>query len=203
MRWRPVAFGNTNSSLTDKDGHFPSTSAQVAQQAQRADIAREMRAQIDEALGSGVKVTHLDSHMWAVGRAAPGEYLKLGRAYGLPLLIDRQVLPIETEPSAVLIDRILGLEAGVPQSEWLKAYENILQPLPPGTYELIVHLAYADEEITTATSDHADWGAQWRQNDFEMVEGTAFQKLLRDQGFVLVSWRELARALPSDWKQPN
>ena len=34
----------------------------------------------------------------------------------------------------------------------------MLAPLPPGVYQLIVHLAYDDEEMRGATFDHPDWG---------------------------------------------
>src|SRR5260370_651452 len=47
-----------------------------------------------------------------------------------------------------------------------------------------------------ATHDHPDWGAEWRQNDFDLVRSPEFQKFLRDQGFTLVAWRDLAKALP-------
>ncbi len=32
-------------------------------------------------------------------------------------------------------------------------------PLPPGVYQLIVHLAWDDEEMRGATWDHPNWGA--------------------------------------------
>jgi len=172
----------------------------VKQQAQAPDVVHEMRAQIDTARASGVSITHLDTHMWAVARATPAEYLKLGRSYGVPVLMDHHALPIEIEPNAVLIDQILGLQAAVPVDQWLKAYEDILKPLPAGTYELIVHLAYADNEMQASTYDRPNWGAQWRENELNMVKSQDFQRFLKDQGFVLVSWRELAKALPATWK---
>ncbi len=200
VRWRPVAFGSTGSSLTDKDGYLPWTSEQVIPQVQLADVDREMRAQIDAARAAGVNVTHLDTHMAAVARAKPSEYVQLGRAYGVPVLTERGALPPDVDPAGMLIDRVLGLQSAVPMDQWLNAYESILRPLPPGTYQLIVHLAYADEEMRAATYDHPDWGAQWRQNDFDMVKSPAFQAFLKDQRFILVSWRDLAKALPVDWK---
>jgi hypothetical protein len=160
VRWPPVAFGSTGSRLTDKEGYLPATSPEVAQHAQPADIGRELRAQIDAALSSGVTLTHLDSHMWAVGRAARDEYLQLGRWYGLAVLMDHEALQLQVDPAAVLIDRILALQAGVPAAQWLSTYEEIPRPLPPGTYQPIVHLAYADDEMRAATYDHPNWGAQ-------------------------------------------
>jgi len=45
-----------------------------------------------------------------------------------------------------------------------------------------------------ATWDHPDWGAAWRQSDLGLVSSQAFRDFLRDEGFVLVGWRDLARA---------
>ncbi len=146
--------------------------------------------------------THFDTHMFAVSTKPPlgVEYVKLGRAYGIPLLLDHHELQMGVPPAAVLIDRILFLEPGVTADQWLNAYENILRQVPPGTYELIVHLAYADDEMRAATYDQPNWGAQWRQNDLDTVKNAEFQKFIKDQGFILVSWRELAKAMPRDWK---
>ncbi|SRR5882672_4446886 len=202
VRWRPVSFGSNGSSLTDKDGYMPLTGAEVGKLAQAPDTEREMRAQIETARVAGVKFTHFDTHMFAVSTKAQigDQYVKLGRAYGVPLLLDHHELQMEVSPVTVLIDRILFLEPGVAADRWLEAYENILRQVPPGTYELIVHLAYADDEMQAATYDQPNWGAQWRQNDFDTVKNPEFQKFLKDQGFILVSWRDLAKALPSDWK---
>ncbi len=202
VRWRPLAFGNSGSSLTDKDGYLPLTTALVTPQAQLPDIEHEMRAQIDAALATGISITHLDSHMFAIARTSPLTYVKLGQSYGLPVLMDHREVSLEVnvDPAAVLIDRILALQAAVPANQWRKTYEELLLPLPPGSYELIVHVAYADEEMSAATYDHPDWGAQWRQNDFDMLKSPDFQKFLKDQGFILVSWRDLAKALPANWK---
>ena len=50
-----------------------------------------------------------------------------------------------------LIDRVLSIEPGVPASGWLAAYQKMLEPLPPGAYQVIVHLAYDDDEMRGAT----------------------------------------------------
>jgi len=61
-------------------------------------------------------------------------------------------------------------------------------------YELIVHLAHDDDEMRGATSDHPDWGAAWRQSDFDLVRSDRFRDFLKSQGFVPVKWGDLARA---------
>ena len=74
------------------------------------------------------------------------------------------------------------------------AYEKMLAPLTPGVYQLIVHLGYDDDEMRGATFDHPDWGAAWRQNDLELVKSARFREFLRQQKFVLVGWKDLAKA---------
>lgn len=97
VHWRPLSFGATGSSLTDKNGFLPGTTAQVGRQAQVPDIVHEMRAQIDSALALGVNLSHLDAHMWAAARATPAEYLKLGRSYGLPVVMGSSAVRIDAE----------------------------------------------------------------------------------------------------------
>jgi hypothetical protein len=122
-------------------------------------------------------------------------YLGLGQSYRLPLLLDSRAEALA--PGSVLISELLQMNRGTPKAQWLDAYKKMLAPLPSGSYQLIVHLAYNDEEMQGATADHPDWGAEWRQNDFDLVRGAEFQKFLKDQGFVLVTWRDLAKALPA------
>jgi YdjC-like protein len=93
----------------------------------------------------------------------------------------------------VVLDGVLELQPGVPKSEWQATYRKLLAALPPGAYQLIVHLAYDDEEMRGATFDHPDWGAAWRQNDFDMLRDPEFQKFLKEQKFILVSWKDLGK----------
>jgi len=34
-----------------------------------------------------------------------------------------------------------------------------------------------------------------------MVKSPEFQKFLKDQGFILVKWKDLAKALPKDYRK--
>jgi hypothetical protein len=111
------------------------------------------------------------------------------------------MLPRDDHPEGVslserdlALDAVLGIEPGVPAQGWAEAYEKMLAPLKPGVYQLIIHLAYDDDEMRGATWDHPDYGSAWRQRDLELVRSARFKQFLKDQGFVLVSWRDLARA---------
>jgi predicted glycoside hydrolase/deacetylase ChbG (UPF0249 family) len=198
-RWGPVSAQGKGSSLLDEEGYLPLTTEYVAAHAKMSDVETETRAQVEKAKAAGIRLSHLDTHMGAIVSTLDlfKVYLTLGQVYKLPLLLDDRVkgssLPVA--PGSLLLNSILQMRPGTPKSQWLDAYKKMLAQLPPGSYQLIVHLGYNDEEMQGATADHPDWGAEWRQNDLELVRSAAFQKFLRDQGFILVSWKDLGKAL--------
>ncbi|HXT21757.1 MAG TPA: polysaccharide deacetylase family protein, partial [Thermoanaerobaculia bacterium] len=198
-RWRPVSPVDAVPSLLDEQGYLPLVEESVVARASPAEVERELRAQVDRARAAGIRVSHLDSHMATLFRSPAlfDVYLRVGSSYGLPQLLERE--GARNSPTAVaredaLLDRVVSINPGVPREGWLAAYRELLAPLPPGVYQLIVHLAYDDEEMRGATWDHPDWGAAWRQNDLDLVKSEAFRQFLREQGFVLVSWRDLGKA---------
>jgi predicted glycoside hydrolase/deacetylase ChbG (UPF0249 family) len=199
-RWGPVGPVDAVASLLDKDGYLPLEETEVVAHAKPDQVERELRAQIDRARSAGIRLTHLDSHMATLFRspALLNVYLRLGPAYNLPLLLERTGADRSAWAGAqadALVDRVISLEApGAPMAEWPAAYEKLLTPLPPGVYELIVHLAYDDDEMRGATWDHPNWGAAWRQADFDLVKSQRFRDFLRAQGFTLVKWKDLGRA---------
>jgi predicted glycoside hydrolase/deacetylase ChbG (UPF0249 family) len=197
LRWGPVSAQPKGSSLLDPDGYLPLTTDYVASHAKISDVETETHAQIDKARAAGINLTHLDTHMGAIVTTPDliKAYLGLGQAYKLPLLLDNRAEAVAA-PGSVLLNEILEMRPGTPKSQWLDAYKKMLAPLSPGSYQLIVHLAYNDDEMQGATYDHPDWGAEWRQNDLDLVRSLEFQQFLKDQGFILLAWKDLAKALP-------
>jgi predicted glycoside hydrolase/deacetylase ChbG (UPF0249 family) len=198
-RWGPVSDTGRVPSLLDEQGYLPLVEGAVVARAAPGEVEIELRAQIDRAKTAGIRLTHLDSHMGTLFRSPAlfEVYRGLGAAYDLPLLLEREGdrnAPASAARDQALLDQVLSISPGVAASGWLDAYREMLAPLPPGVYQLIVHLGYDDEEMRGATWDHPDWGAAWRQSDFDLVRSDAFRSFLREQGFVLVDWEELSRA---------
>src|SRR5262249_50072339 len=161
---------------------------------------RELRAQVERARAAGVRLTHLDSHMGALFGSEPflNVYRRVGAEYGLPVLLERTGERAAAFPEAAresLVDRVLGMSPGVPAAGGRAAYEKMLEPLRPGVYELIVHLAYDDDEMRGATADHPDWGSAWRQQDLDLVKSPGFRSFLDEQGFIRVGWADLQKAM--------
>jgi predicted glycoside hydrolase/deacetylase ChbG (UPF0249 family) len=204
FRWGPVSGATAVPSLLDADGYFPLVEEMVTARAKPDEAERELKAQIERARAAGIRLSHFDSHMGTLFRSAPlfEVYRRLGAEYSMPLLLERlgerggEASPTFAAAASgdALVDRVVSIAPGVAPGDWLAAYEKLLQPLPPGVYELIVHLGYDDEEMRGATADHPDWGAAWRQNDLDLVKSAAFREFLGKEGFVLVSWSDLGRA---------
>jgi hypothetical protein len=207
-RWGPVSRSALVPTLLDADGYLPLLEETVMRQASAGDVEHELRAQIAKAQAAGIHITHLDSHMETLLRTRDLQevYARVARSYQIPALYSREDFgKTPNSPFAeggVLIDLVLEMQPGMAIEKWVEAYEQMLRPLPPGVYQLRVHLAYDDEELRAATADHPDWGAAWRQADFDMVRSPAFQRFLRDQGFQLICWKDLARALPQEKPAP-
>lgn len=88
-RWGPLAGKAAVPSLTDSEGSFWKTTAQVAAKATADDIEKEIRAQIERAEGFDFKPSHLDTHLGAI-YAKPeffDRYLKVAMEKGIPPVI--------------------------------------------------------------------------------------------------------------------
>lgn len=201
-RFGPVSGAQTVPSLVDDLGYLPQTQAEVEARATPDDVQRELSAQIELAQKSGITITHLDSHMltlfWKPELFAA--YVDVGTRYGLPMLLpERSVVEqhkLRLDPRLRLVDRIIGITPDVPHAQWRQWYERTLSELGPGVYEVLLHLSADNEEMQAATGHIDGWGSAFRARDLAVVSDPAFQEFLKQQGFVLVTWRQLARALP-------
>jgi len=201
LRWGPIAGREKVPSLLDKDGYFFSDTPQM-KAVSLPEVKQEIAAQVAMARTAGVHITHLDSHMTAL-MSSPAMfqlYRELGTQQHLPVLYERQggdysPLPAWTSLQEAPIDKVIGLQHGIPLKDWTGWYERELAALKPGVYELVVHLSYNDDEMRGTVDHNEDFGPAWRQADFDMVRSPEFQQFLRTQKFVLIHWRDIARAL--------
>jgi hypothetical protein len=187
----PQAAG---SSLLDSTGYFPLSEGYVARHAKPDEAEREARAQIELALKTGVPVTHLDNHM-RVMTMTPDLfriYWSLGQEYKLPIMVQSQQVRSQGKATStenvfsfggvdvnvlqVPVEHIVEMMPGIAKEQWLNAYEKTLAALPPGVYLLSVHLGTNDDELQAMTWDHPNWGAQWRQNDPDVVSARLFSR---------------------------
>ena len=201
LRWRPVTPSDRVKSLLDKDGYFHLTETEAASSADPKEVELEITAQIERARALGIQPTHLDSHMGTLyqNKALFEVFLRVARNQKLPVRVARtwfgrtDFLPVTLAPDDVYIDRTLDINPSVAPNDWGKFYSDALAKLEPGVTEVVIHLAYDDAEMRAATIDHPNWGAAWRQRDFEFFTSDAFRKVLQENQIKLITWREVGK----------
>jgi len=207
-KWGGIIPADQIASLVDKDNHFYPTVEELGKVAKGPEAEKELRAQIDRAIASGVVPTHLDTHMGSV-LANPDlvkMYLSLSDIYHLPVLFPRAYLswfPPEVaksmETKIFLLDNLFMLEPKMISGKWIDAYKKGIEAMKPGLNEMIVHLAVDNDEMQAISKGHDDYGSGWRQHDLDLVSSPEFKTLLKTNHIVLIGWkqiRDLMIALP-------
>jgi chitin disaccharide deacetylase len=203
FRWGPVASRDKVSSLLDKDGYFRLTESEAGAQADPKEVEMEINAQIERARALGIQPTHLDSHMGTLyqNKALFEVFMRVARTQKLPVRVARtwftqaDFLPQTLTANDVYIDRVLDINPSVEPQDWARFYSEALKKLEPGVTEVVIHLAYDDAEMRAATSNHPNWGAAWRQRDFEFFTSDAFRKVLQENNIKLITWREIGKLI--------
>ena len=202
-KWAPIAPRDQIPSLLDPQGYLYSDTGEAVRQIKPEEAEREVRAQVETALKMGIRPTHLDSHMGVLFTkpALVAVLVNVAHEYHLPfLMLKIPGTPPEMyaalKPTDVILDHVFMAAPPIKSNEWLSYYTHILQTLPPGVSELIVHLAYDDAEMQAVTVEHPDYGSAWRQRDFNVLTSPEFRKALGENHIVLLSWRNLGRLLP-------
>jgi predicted glycoside hydrolase/deacetylase ChbG (UPF0249 family) len=201
-RWGPVESKDKVPSLLDPSGYLWADTPPAVGALKADEAEREIRAQIERANALGIHPTHLDSHMGALFSRPDlfAVYVKVAREYKLPFLA---FIAPNTPPALsslvsskdVIIDSVLIANPSVQPSDWKNFYANAIKNLKPGVTELIVHLGHDDAELQAVTVDHADYGAAWRQRDYDVVTSPEFKKLIEDNHVILLKWKDLKKLL--------
>src|SRR6185503_7206320 len=180
------------------------TNAAFARSARVNEAEKEVRAQIEKAKASGIKITHIDNHMGSILLASPDMvkmYQRIGREYKLPVLIPMNLYKLmapkllaAVDMRGIMVDNYIISLGMLPPDKWKKFYDYNLQHLKPGLNELIFHLAFNDDEMQAIAAGQADYGAAWRQQDYDYATSDAFKEQLKQQGIYLVTWGAIKKA---------
>lgn len=202
-RWGPVLAKERVPSLLDSSGYLYPTETEAAAHIDPKEAEAEIRAQIARARSLGIQPTHLDSHMGTLyqTQALFETLFRVARDNKLLIRVSKEwfaaapFLPSLLGPDDVVMNTIISIEPRVTAEGWSKFYADAIKDLQPGITEMIVHLAYDDEEMRGVAFNHPDWGSEWRQRDFQFVTSDTFRKLLQENNVKLVTWREVSQKL--------
>lgn len=192
-KWGPVMPYDKVKSLLNSEGYFYDNTADVLKSAVPAEAELELRAQIEHAIKVGIKPTHFDAHMGTVMSSPEllNIYAKLGEEYKVPVMLTKEMVPHIKTKSPVVVDRIIGASPENFKSSMKNFYATALRSLQPGLNVMIIHTAYDDAEMQAITMDHPDWGAAWRQADFDFFTSDECRKIIQDEKIQLITWREI------------
>jgi chitin disaccharide deacetylase len=202
-RWSPVLGRERVPSLLDSSGYLYPMENEATAHMDTREVEAEIRAQIERARALGIQPTHLDSHMGTLyqSKALFEILLRVARENKLPFRVSQEwfarapFMPSLLGPDDVVLDRTISIEPTVAPEDWSRFYTNEIKSLRPGVTDMIVHLAFADEEMKGMTAGHPNWGAEWRQRDFDFVTSDAFRKLLKENNVKLITWREIGKLI--------
>jgi predicted glycoside hydrolase/deacetylase ChbG (UPF0249 family) len=199
-RWGAVESKDKVASLFDPSGYLWPETASAARNLKPQEAEREIRAQVERAIALGIHPTHLDSHMGVLFSTPElfAVYVKVAHEYKLPFLAVRipnapaQLLSVLAEKD-VILDSLVIANTTVLANEWQDFYLQAVKNLRPGLTEMIVHLGHDDAELRAVTLDHPDYGAAWRQRDYDVVTSPDFTKALEENHVILVKWKDLKK----------
>ena len=198
-RWGPMARDSVRG-LLDEHQYLHGQCPEMAASATAEEVARELRAQVEQSLRLGIRPTHLDTHMGCLVFTRPdifAAYMRVGRDYDLPVLAardeswgsDARFREVITE-NDMLVDRVQGAPEPE-QGNFRGIYDSLLTDLQPGVTVLLLHCGYDDAELRAAVAPQIPYGAAWRQEDFDYFTSPHLPELLEREGIQLVTWREL------------
>jgi len=201
-RWGSVAPKDKVPSLFDPSGYLWPETEPAAQHIKADEAERELRAQIERALAMGIHPTHLDSHM-GVLFARPdlfGVYVKLAHECKLPFLAalgpnTPKEMSSQLSPNDVVLDSVIIANPTIAAGDWKKFYLDAIANLKPGLTEIIVHLGHDDAEMQAIMVDHPDYGATWRQRDYDVITRLDFRKAIEDNHVILIHWRDIKKLM--------
>lgn len=201
-KWGPVMDPARVPSLIDDQGHFMNDTELFAEKANSKEVALEISAQIEKAIVSGIKPTHLDSHMMIAydHMGTFMAYLKASRNYRIPCLLPSEILgnPIVKrliKREDIVVNNIIMAYPESIDKGLSTFYRQTLPGLTPGLHMLLIHPAYADEETHRITQGHPHWGAEWRQEDLNFFTSDECRSLLENSNICVTNWAEITAAL--------
>lgn len=196
-RWGPVTGPSAVPSLVDSLGYFFPTGEALRNNNYRlAEIERELTAQIERALASGVKISYIDPHM-GVALSTPELRAiteKLAQKYSLGI----STLNKDTYFGETYTD-MWGVPVETKKQDFLQ-YVNRLNPKRPNL--VIIHVAQSSPEMDVLvdmnsnlmnTQDGKPQASLHRQTELNMLLSPEFRNLVGKK-FRLINYRDLIKA---------
>ena len=193
-KWGPVLPVNEIPSIVDGDGYFPASKKYISEMAVAEEVEKEYRAQITLAADSGLKPTHIDSHMYSAFATDEiiNKYISLGNEFKVPVLLTYDLpFRILKSKNAIFADHLYCAKSEDYADGLADYYRKVLRSIKPGLNCLLVHPAYNDKEMQDITLDRQEFGGAWRQIDLDFFTSEECRSLIKENNIQLITWREI------------
>ena len=200
-KWPAVTPVNEAGSLVNKNGFLYSAIDSLYMHANINEVEKEIRAQVERAKQFGIDPTHFDAHMGCMfGTAAYIKLLiKLSREYKVPVLLNKDAFKMMynidittyTNDKDVLTDRVFMAQPNDFKTGMASYYTNSIKAIQPGLNCILLHAAYENNEMNAVTVNHPDYGAAWRQADFNFFTSKECSDLIKQQKIKVITWKEI------------
>lgn len=204
FRWGPAR--DDVPSLCRPDGTLWQTTRETIANADPDEVKKELNAQIEAVLESGVDATHIDSHMGTlIDRKFFDIYIQTGIDYNLPVLMSRGISP------GLLAEHGIGLgldydarldemeKRGFPvfdflegQSPWYNPFtaehhhRNRLKSVPEGLTYFILHAAEGSDELQAFAPDWLQ-----RHEEHRLFSDGTMERAMDEAGIKRIGMREI------------
>lgn len=182
-RWGPIVGKTGVASLVDEDGYFfPSRSKLFANNPKLNEIEIELRAQLDRAIKSGLKIDYLDFHMDAVIETPELRRLveKLAKEYKLGISSKCG----EVELNSIYDDRVESKTDSL-----VTIIDGIKEQ---GTYLLVCHIGLNNSELSSM-EDLNPWGpknmSESREGELKALLSKEFNESIKKNNLKLINYR--------------
>jgi len=184
-RWGAVTGRGAVPSLVDDEGYFFPTSEALHQHHPKVgEVEKEMRAQIERARRSGLKIDYVDYHMGTAVRYPEFRELteRLAREYGLGM------------------SQYFGETRGDPQYEAAPAAKTdslvaLIDRLHPRFNLVVTHVGIDNEELGALLDMNTDGGlaemSKNRQGELDALMSRRFSEALKARNVRLITYRQL------------
>lgn len=199
-RWGPLLGRTAVPSLVDSDGYFLASTEEFLKSNYKLDeVEKELAAQIDQALKSGLKIDYVDYHMWTavstpelraiVEKLAKRYHLGISRYFGENY---QSMFDVSVETKEAEFFKLLG---SLPGDGWNLLVMHVAQRTPE--MEALIDMNNPDMR-----SEKTPLVALHRSRELEILLSRKFQDLVKSGAIRLVTYGDLVREAGLDKMKP-
>jgi predicted glycoside hydrolase/deacetylase ChbG (UPF0249 family) len=208
-RWPSVSPVAEVPGLIDEEGMLWHDVPDVVQHATAAEVAKEVRAQIEKSIALGYRPNHIDTHMGTLygSPAFAKVFLEIAMEYGIPAnaidMSDSLVVAYYRKAGYPINDEMIGYMetytlpkvdnfTSAPNTETYEekvaAFKGLIKSLQPGLTEIIFHPSVETENLKSITGS-------WQQRVWEaqMFADPDMKQFFVDEGIIFTNWKEIMK----------